>query len=73
MDKIFTLKQLGDETRKKKRRMSAGFMDLEKTYDEIRKKEPLQILRVYDVDGKLINDIKRIYITCIRVKGERAI
>ena len=45
-----------------------GFMNLEKTYD----REALwQVLRMYDVGGKLLNGIKSMYVNslvCVRVK-----
>ena len=35
-----------------------GFMDLEKTYDRINMEAVWQVLRMYDVGGKLVNGIK---------------
>ena len=35
-----------------------GLMDLEKTYDRINRELLWQVLRMYDVDGKLLNGIK---------------
>ena len=46
---IFTLKNIVEKAREKKRRVYVGFIDLEKTYD----REALwQVLRMYDVGGK---------------------
>ena len=48
------------------------FMDLEKAYDRINNETLWQVLRMYDVGGKLMNDIKTIYVnslTCAKVKG----
>ena len=46
-------------------------MDLEKAYDRVR--EALwQVLRMYDVGGKLLNVMKSVYVnilSCVRVKG----
>ena len=49
-----------------------GFMDLEKTYDRVNREALWQVLRMYDVGGKLLNGIKSIYansLACVRVKG----
>ena len=39
-----------------------GFMDLEKAYDMVNKKTLWQVLRTYDVGGKVLNGIKRMYV-----------
>ena len=36
-------------------------MDLGKVYDGINREELCQALRMYDVGGKLLNDIKKMY------------
>ena len=49
-----------------------GFMDVEKAYDRINREVLWQVLRMYDVGGKLLNTIKSMYfnsLTCVRVKG----
>ena len=35
VDQIFTLKQIGEKAREKKRSVYVGFMDLEKAYDRV--------------------------------------
>ena len=48
------------------------FMDLEKAYDWVNRKALCQVLRMYDVDGKLLSGMKSIYVNspvCVRVKG----
>ena len=35
-----------------------GFMDLEKAYDRVNKSALWQVLRMYDVDGKVLSGIK---------------
>ena len=48
-----------------------SFMDLEKVYDRVNREVLWQLLRMYDVDGKLLNGIKSMYVNslpCIRVK-----
>ena len=49
-----------------------GFMDLEKAYDRVNREALWQVLRMYDVWGKLLNGIKSMYVNslaCVRVKG----
>ena len=49
-----------------------GFMNLEKAYDRINKESLWQVLRMYYVDGKLLNGIKSMYVNslaCVRVKA----
>ena len=57
---------------RKKRRVCASFMDLEKTYDRVIRETLWLVLRMYDVGGKLLYGIKNVYVSsvaCIRVKG----
>ena len=71
VDQIFTQRQIGEESHEKKRRMYEGFMDLE-VYDSIIRETLWQVLKMYDVGGKLLNGIKSIYVNslaCVRVKG----
>ena len=71
VDQIFTLKQIGEKTREKKRRVYVGFIDLEKVYDRVSRKSLWQMLRMYDVGGKLLNGIKSMYVdssACVRIK-----
>ena len=42
-----------------------GFMYLEKYYDMVNREESWQVLRMYDVGGKLLNGIKSIYVDSI--------
>ena len=37
VDQIFTLKQIGEKTQEKKRRVYVGFIDLEKVYDRVKR------------------------------------
>ena len=50
IDQIFTLKQIGE-----KALMYVGFMDLEKAYDRVDREALWQVLRMYDVGGKLLH------------------
>ena len=72
---IFTIKQMGEKVREKKCRVYVGFMDLEKTYDRINREALWQVLRMYDVGGKLLNGIKGMYVNilvCVSVKGDES-
>ena len=49
---IFTLKQIGEKVREKKRNaVYVGFIDLEKEYDRGNREALRQVLRMYDVVG----------------------
>ena len=56
VDHIFTLKQIGERAREKKRTMYVSFMDLNKAYAKGIKKVLWQVLRMYDVGSKLLNE-----------------
>ena len=66
VDQIFTLKQIGEgeKARNKKHRMYVGFIDLGNI------KALSQVLRMYDVGGKLLSGIKCNVesFACVRVK-----
>ena len=56
----------------KKIRVYVRFMDQEKPYDRVNRKALWQLLRMYDVGGKLLDGIKSIYVNslhCVRIKG----
>ena len=62
----------GEKAQEKKCRVYVGFMDLEKAYERVNREAIWQLLRIYDVGGKLLNGIKGMYISslaCVRVKG----
>ena len=46
VDQIFTLKEIGEKTRKNKCRVYVGFMDLKKAYDRVNREVLWQILRM---------------------------
>ena len=48
-----------------------GFMDLEKVYDRVNSEALCQVLRIYDVVGKLLNGIVSIYFKSSLFKGKR--
>ena len=62
VDQIFTLKQIGDKVREKIHKVYVSFMDLEKAYDKVNREALWQVLRMYDVDGKLLNGFKSMYV-----------
>ena len=51
VDQIFTLKQIGEKAREKKRTVYVGFIDLEKAYDRVNREALWQALRMNDVGG----------------------
>ena len=56
--------------------MYVGFIDLEKVYNRVNREGLWQVLRMYDVWGKLLGGIKSMYVdslACVRIKaGESA-
>ena len=46
VDQIFTLKQIGEKARKKKRRVYVGFIDLELEYDRVNREALWQVFRM---------------------------
>ena len=72
VDQIFTIKQIGKKAREKKHKAYVGFIDLEKVYDRAKREALWQVLKMYDVGGKLLSGIKSMYVdssACVRVKG----
>ena len=63
VDQIFTLKQIDEKAQEKKRRVYVDFMDLEKAHDTVNKEALWRVLRMYDVGGKLLSGIKRMYVS----------
>ena len=50
--------------------MYMGFMDLKKAYDRINREALWQVLRMHDVDGKLLNGTRNMHVNspaCVRV------
>ena len=75
VDQIFTLKQISEKAGEKKRRVYVSFIDLEKTYDRVNREVLWQVLKGYDVEGKLLSGIKSMYVNtsvCIIVKGDES-
>ena len=61
---------------KKKKGVYVSFMNLGKVYDRVNREAVCQVLRIYDMSGKLLNSIESTYIiislSCVRVKsGDR--
>ena len=51
-------------------------MGLERAYDRVNIEALWQVLRMYDVGGKLLNGIKSMYVNilaCVRVKGGESV
>ena len=75
VDQILTLKQIDEKAREKERREYVSFIDLEKAYDRVNREALWQVLRMCDVVGKLLSDIKSTYVdrsACVRVKGSES-
>ena len=53
VDQIVTLKQVGEKASEKKGRVYVCFMDFEKAYDRVNWEALCQVLRMYDLGGKL--------------------
>ena len=52
-----------------------GFIDLEKAYDRVNREAFWQVLRIYNVGGKLLSGHKNMYVDssdCVRVKGSES-
>ena len=58
-------KQIGKKAREKKCSVYVGLMNLEKAYDMINREALWQVLRMYDVGGKLLNGIKSMYVNSL--------
>ena len=70
----FILKQIG-EKHKRKNTVYVSFIHLEKAYDRNNREALGQVLRMYDVGGKLLGGIKSICVdssACVRVKGGKS-
>ena len=51
--------------------VSESFIDLEKMYNRVNREALWEVLKMYDIGGKLLNGIKRMYINSsasVRVK-----
>ena len=48
VDRIFSLKQIGEKAREKKRIMYVGFINFEKAYGRVNREALWQVLRMYD-------------------------
>ena len=68
---IFTLKQIGEKAREKKRRVYVGFIDLEKAYDRVNREALWQVLRMHDVGDKLFGGIKSMYVDSLTCQSKR--
>ena len=75
VDQIFILKQIGEKAQKKKCRVYVDFIDLEKAYDRFNRKALWHVLRMYDVEDKLLGKIKNMYVNssaCVRIKRDES-
>ena len=58
VDQIFTLRMIVEKMLMKGKKVYAAFMDLEKAYDRVDWEALWDVLRVYEVGGKLLNAVK---------------
>ena len=52
--------------------MYVDFIDLEEAYDRVNREALWQMLRMYDVESKLLNGIMSMYVVrsaCVKIKG----
>ena len=67
---LHTKADLREKAREIKRRVYVGFIDLEKAYDRVNREVLWQVLRMCDLEGKLLSGIKSMYVEslpCVRV------
>ena len=70
VDQIFTLKQMSEKMREKKKSLYLGFMDLQQAYDRINLEALWKVLMLYGVSGRLLNGTKSMYVdsvACVRI------
>ena len=63
--------KIGEKAREEKRLVYVGFIDLENAHNRVNREVLWQVLRMYDVGGKLLSEIKSTYddsSACVRVK-----
>ena len=61
-DHIFTLKQISEKTCRYNKKTHIGFVDLQKAFDSVRRKELWEALEKHKVDNELITAIKSFYV-----------
>ena len=74
MDQAFVLRTLVEKSVERKKKVYVCFLDLEKAYDRVRRRELWRVLRVYGIRGSLLRGVKAFYRgsrMCVRVgRGE---
>ena len=61
MYQIFDLRQLVEKCGRKGKKLFVAFMDLEKAYDRIDREGMWKVLKMYGIEGKLLEAIKSFY------------
>ena len=59
---MFTLKQIGEKVREKKRRVYVCFIDFQKAHVRIKRDALWEILRIYVMGVKLLSGNKSMYV-----------
>ena len=69
-DQVFVVRQICEKYLAKGKDVYFAFMDLEKAYDRVDRVAMWNVLRLYGVDGKLLDAVKSLYVdskACVRV------
>ena len=69
-DQVFVVRQICEKYLAKGKDVYFAFMDLEKAYDRVDRDAMWNVLRLYGVDGKLLDAVKSLYVdskACVRV------
>jgi len=73
VDQIFTLRMIVEKCLDVGKKVFAVFVDLEKAYDRVNRRELWQVLCEYGVRGKLLDGVRAMYENskaCVRVDGK---
>src|ERR1041384_409583 len=73
VDQIFTLRMIVEKCLDVGKKVFAVFVDLEKAYDRVNRRELCQVLCEYGVRGKLLDGLRAMYENskaCVRVDGK---
>ena len=57
--------QISEKAREKKQRVYVGFMGLEKAYNRVKMEALWQVLKLYNMEGKLLNGVEGVYINVL--------
>ena len=72
-DQIFTVRQICEKYLGKGKDVYFAFLDLEKAYDRVDRDAMWNVLRLYEIGGRLLRGVKSFYVgskACVRVGNE---